>query len=139
MSSLRPSPSQQHVVTVLGEGNNVVVSSLAGGGKSTTVSEIGKWLSQSQRGEKMLILVYNRKMRESTEKKMKHFKAECRTIHGFAFCAYNVERTAANDFKPTDEDITLILNDTSRNLTNEWRKKKFNPFPRAVLTQSTSL
>lgn len=122
------SEEQQKIVDALAE-NNVVVNSVAGSGKTTTILHICKRYSSG----KILVLTYNKLLKEETREKAEKLKLDNVEIHSFHAAAVKylhhdchndlmllkhlnarlkelgVDTTA--EFAPKQEDVDATAND----------------------------
>ena len=116
--SLIPEPSykQKVVINVVGN-NNVLVDSVAGSGKTTTILHIAMHYPE----DNILVLTYNKKLQLDTQEKLRKLtinNVRVYTYHGFNLCYYNNELfddgiydTVENDLIPKRDfrfDIIVI-------------------------------
>jgi hypothetical protein len=103
------SSEQQSIVSLLGE-NNVLVDSVAGSGKTTTVLHIAQHYSKS----KILLLTYNKKLKFETRERVDKMGLENIEVHSYhSFCVKYYLRTCF-----TDSGITKIVNKDLKKLKN---------------------
>jgi superfamily II DNA or RNA helicase len=78
-----PSEEQSQIIQSVLDGKNVIVDSVAGSGKTTTILHIGKALPE----KKILVLTYNAKLKIETREKATSLELENMEIHSYhAFC-----------------------------------------------------
>jgi hypothetical protein len=109
------SDEQKAVATALKEGNNVIIQAVAGSGKTTTICHVVDELSYSgtvinEIGEpeasNILVLLYNKRLADETNKRIKNSNVKIGTIHALAQSLYNVQCRNDNGIKQIlDNDI----------------------------------
>jgi hypothetical protein len=92
-----PSIEQYQIFNLLLKGRNIIIDSVAGSGKTTTILYIGKILEKT--GFKILVLTYNKNLRLDTYNKVSILKLEntmdIYTYHSFGYNCY--DRRCSND------------------------------------------
>lgn len=103
MMDITPSEEQKKILEKFNTGKNIIIESVAGSGKSTTLLLCAKSVPKKS----CLILTYNKDLRFDTEKRIKRWGLSnigVYTYHAFASLMY--ERTINND-----EKLITALND----------------------------
>lgn len=83
---------QVNIVESILNGNNIIVDSVAGSGKTTTVLHLAYELSKLAESQKILLLTYNSKLKLETAQKVKALglnNIEVRSYHSFAVRHYD--------------------------------------------------
>ena len=90
-----PSPSkEQQIVIDSVKDSNVIVDSVAGSGKTTTVLHIGKAYPQ----ENILVLTYNADLKKETREKVQKYNIPNMEVHSYhAFCCKYYDRNTQKD------------------------------------------
>ena len=136
-----PSEEQSEIIQSVIDGKNVIVDSVAGSGKTTTILHIGKafsgkpTLAASEAGKclpekKILVLTYNAKLKIETREKAESLELENMEIHSYhAFCVKYYDHrcytdpgiiTVLKSDKKPKKSFTydLILLDEQQDMTN---------------------
>jgi hypothetical protein len=125
-----PSEEQLAIITAVIEGKNIIVDSVAGSGKTTTILHIGKSLPE----KKILVLTYNAKLKIETREKAASLELSNMEIHSYhAFCVKYYDHKCytdpgiitvlKNDKKPKQNfNYDLILLDEQQDMTNLYYK-----------------
>jgi hypothetical protein len=136
-----PSEEQSEIIQSVIDGKNVIVDSVAGSGKTTTILHIGKafsgkpTLAASEAGKslpekKILVLTYNAKLKIETREKATSLELENMEIHSYhAFCVKYYDHRCytdpgiitvlKSDKKPKKSfEYDLILLDEQQDMTN---------------------
>jgi superfamily I DNA/RNA helicase len=79
---MQATPEQQEIVRAVSSGGNLLVSALAGTGKTTTL----RLIAEADPGRKGLYLAYNKNMQVDA-RKIFPAHVDCKTIHGLAYQA----------------------------------------------------
>jgi hypothetical protein len=74
-----PSDEQLEVIRAVAEENNVIVDSVAGSGKTTTVMHLARALPNKQ----MLLLTYNSRLKDETRKRVEELALPNLEVHSF--------------------------------------------------------
>lgn len=90
--NIKISDEQLNVINNLKD-NNVIVESVAGSGKTTTILYINEFYSN----KKILVLTYNSRLRLETKRKIKNNNIEVHTFH--SFCVKYYHKSCINDSK----------------------------------------
>jgi len=78
-----PSEEQSVIVSTLLSNSNVLVNAVAGSGKTTTVGFIGQACPEAN----ILLLTYNRKLKQETKARLKAYKISNIQVHNYhSFC-----------------------------------------------------
>jgi len=121
-----PSEEQSEIIQSVIDGKNVIVDSVAGSGKTTTILHIGKSLPE----KKILVLTYNAKLKIETRDKATSLELENMEIHSYhAFCVKYYDHRCytdpgiiavlKGDKKPKKSfSYDLILLDEQQDMTN---------------------
>ena len=121
-----PSEEQSEIIQSVIDGKNVIVDSVAGSGKTTTILHIGKSLPE----KKILVLTYNAKLKIETREKATSLELENMEIHSYhAFCVKYYDHRCytdpgiiavlKGDKKPKKSfEYDLILLDEQQDMTN---------------------
>ena len=70
LNGLNPSVEQAAVVKALIEGQHASVNAVAGSGKTTSVIMLASYLHAESRGRRILLLTYNKKLKEETRERI---------------------------------------------------------------------
>lgn len=88
----KASLEQEDVVKSIINGNNVIVDSVAGSGKTTTILHLAHLLKISDEKQRILLLTYNSKLKIETREKARQLgltNLEVRSYHSFAVRYYD--------------------------------------------------
>lgn len=110
-NSVSPTEEQQIILQKL-EKSNVVVSAVAGSGKTTTILFIAQKMFQLNCGAKILVLTYNKKLQLETEERLKSqslTNVEVKTFHAFGRKYF---LSSCQDDKGLDAIVSQNLNPT---------------------------
>lgn len=104
-----PHPSlEQQRVQILLENNNVIVDSVAGSGKTTTILQI----SQKFIDKSILLITYNAKLKAETREKIIFYKIknlEAHTYHSFGYKYYSEKCTNDTELKKIlEKNVTVV-------------------------------
>ena len=109
-----PSNEQKYIIQCIKD-NNVIVDSVAGSGKTTTVLHI----AETYKNEQILLLTYNSQLRYDTIEKKKKLNIENIEIHTYhSFCANKYNQECKNDF----QIIQIMQNKSNNNEELSWIK-----------------
>lgn len=96
-----PSVEQQEIILSLCKNKNVIVNSVAGSGKTTTILHIAKKLEE----KRILLLTYNKKLKLETREKIKFNNLSNIEAHSYhSFCVKYIDPAAH-----TDQGILQII------------------------------
>ena len=100
-----PSEEQSKIVTSLLSKSNVLVSAVAGSGKTTTVGFIGQACVEAN----ILLLTYNRKLKHETKTRLKSYKIKNIQVHNYHSFCFNYWDVLGS----TDQIIHEVLSSSS--------------------------
>jgi hypothetical protein len=100
-----PSKEQNNIVTSLLSKSNVIVSAVAGSGKTTTIGFIGQAFVEAN----ILLLTYNRKLKHETKARLKSYKIKNIQVHNYHSFCFNYWDV----FGSTDQIIHDVLSSSS--------------------------
>jgi hypothetical protein len=121
-----PSEEQSQIIQCVLNGKNVIVDSVAGSGKTTTILHIGKSMPE----KRILVLTYNAKLKIETREKAESLELTNMEIHSYhAFCVKYYDHRChtdpgiitvlKGDKKPKKSfGYDLILLDEQQDMTN---------------------
>ena len=101
-----PSHEQKKIIYSLSTGKSVIVDAVAGSGKTTTIL----WIAKTFPEKKLLMLTYNRRLRDETREKTNRFfinNMNVFTYHGFVSRYFTKNSAGACR---TDIDMINMLN-----------------------------
>ena len=85
---------QNNVINFLQKGNNVIVDSVAGSGKTTCSLYIAKTFSQ----QNILLLTYNSKLKTETREKVRKYEIKNMEVHSYhSFCYKYYDKNCKKD------------------------------------------
>lgn len=101
-----PASDEQRAIVNAIESSNVIVDSVAGSGKTTTVLHIATTYPNKQ----ILLLTYNSRLRHETRDRMSGIESECNNLEIHTYHSFCVRYIANDCF--TDEGINKFLSGT---------------------------
>jgi len=104
-----------------GENRSYVVEAVAGAGKTTTIFALCnklKEIGEINPSSKLVLLMYNKELKESTTKKIKKLGlddvVECRTLHSFAYKGVSSKEGRLPILKNEWKEISVIIDSIKR-------------------------
>lgn len=98
-----PMPSTEQINVVINADNNIVVNSVAGSGKTTTILHLAQTIATANPRDLILLLTYNKKLKLETRKKIELLKL--RNIE-----AHSYHSAAVKYYDPTCYDDYRLIN-----------------------------
>ena len=122
-----PTPSKEQKNVISNINNNIVVNSVAGSGKTTTILHIAQHIEKTQPLDKILLLTYNKKLKIETRRKVINLGITNIEVHSYHSCIvkyYNSEchndynlMHHIDNFKSTDlKPFSLIVIDEAQDM-----------------------
>lgn len=122
-----PYPSDEQLNILVNANQNIVVNSVAGSGKTTTILHFAQTLSTAAPFEMILLLTYNKKLKLETRKKIDALGLRNIEAHSYHSCAVKYyERTCIDDYR-------------LMNVVDEMESKTLLPFTRIVIDEAQDM
>lgn len=118
-----PSPSKEQIDIIINSDNNIMVNSVAGSGKTTTILHLAKTMSIAVPDERILLLTYNKKLKIETRKKIELLELRNIEAHSYHSCATRYYGGQCSDdykmIKIVDESESNMLPKFTRIIIDE--------------------
>lgn len=82
-----PPPSEEQINVVVNSDNNIIVNSVAGSGKTTTILHLAQTMNTAAPYEQILLLTYNKKLKLETRRKIELLGLNNIEAHSYHSCA----------------------------------------------------
>ena len=122
-----PYPSDEQINILVNANNNIVVNSVAGSGKTTTILHFAQTLSTASPFELILLLTYNKKLKFETRKKIQLLGLRNIEAHSYHSCAVKYYDHECKD------DYRLM------NVVDGMESKKLLPFTRIIIDEAQDM
>lgn len=122
-----PYPSDEQINILVNANQNIVVNSVAGSGKTTTILHYAQTLSTAAPFEMILLLTYNKKLKFETRKKIDLLGLRNIEAHSYHSCAVKYYERSCKD------DYVLM------NVVDGMESKRLLPFTRIIIDEAQDM
>ena len=103
MSNLLPNPSLEQLDIINCADSNIVVNSVAGSGKTTTILHLSQAIYNRFPESKILLLTYNKKLKLETREKVRSLNINNLEVNSYhSFCCRYYKRSCSTDYHILD-------------------------------------